>query len=42
MYIKHIATKDLAEIVAGLVRQGVQFTAVQENDGWTIELTGGY
>lgn len=42
MYIKNIDPSELAEIVAGLVRQGVSFVAQRENGGWTIELTGGH
>lgn len=42
MYIQFVQTKDLATIVAGLVREGVMFKATEESGGWTIELTGGF
>ena len=42
MTINDIETKDLAEIVAGLVREGVTFEATQRRGLWTITLTGGF
>lgn len=43
MKIINIETKELAGIVAGLVREGVSFMAFQVNpNAWTIELTGDF
>lgn len=46
MTIKNIPIEDLAEIIAGLVKQGVTFTARPldsfQGGGWIIELTGGF
>lgn len=45
MTIENIETGELAEIVAGLVRQGVRFVAtrmLRHADHWMITLTGGY
>ena len=43
MFIKHVPSSRLGEVVAGLVREGVVFNATPENDAathYTIELTG--
>jgi hypothetical protein len=42
--IEDIELKDLATIIAGLVREGVSFRAYPDQFGarWRIELTGGY
>lgn len=45
MFIKHVPAKQLAKIVAQLVREGVMFNASPEDDTastYVIELTGGY
>lgn len=42
MTIEHIATEDLAKIIAGLAQQGLTFRAYAKGDFWIIELTGGY
>jgi hypothetical protein len=42
MYIDFIMTEQLAEIVAGLVRQGLKFEATPKGDHWIIRLTGGH
>ncbi len=45
MFIKHIPSARLGEVVAGLVREGIMFNATPEDDNgshYTIELTGGY
>ena len=44
MSIEDIKIEDLAEIIAGLVKQGITFEAYQKNgsDFWNINLTGGY
>lgn len=43
MKIEDVSTEDLARIVAGLVREGVQFrvNATLKGD-WIITLTGGF
>lgn len=45
MFINNVPAEKLAEIVAGLVREGVTFRATPDNDlglTFTIELTGGH
>lgn len=43
MKIKVESIDDMTAIVAGLVKQGVQFTVAKTGDGmWTIILTGGF
>lgn len=45
MFINHVPASKLAEIVAGLVREGICFKATPDNDfalTFTIELTGGF
>jgi hypothetical protein len=44
MTINDILTKELPIIVAGLVREGVQFEVFATGSAgmWRIELTGGY
>lgn len=45
MFIKHVPSSRLGEVIAGLVREGVTFNATPENDSashYTIELTGGF
>lgn len=45
MIIKNIPTKQLAAIVAGLVKEGIVFEAQPDEltyDHWLIKLTGGY
>ena len=43
MKIEGVPTKEVAPIVAGLVREGVTFTVYPTSVGlWCIELTGGY
>ena len=45
MTIERINTSDLADIIAGLVKQGITFNAYPMTnyaDRWIIELTGGY
>ena len=41
--IENVKTSDLAEIVAGLVREGVTFQVLPNLPGsWNITLLGGY
>jgi hypothetical protein len=46
MKIENILTEELAEIIAGLVKQGLTFKAKPQTGFtttvWSIELTGGY
>lgn len=45
MKIKHIPLKDLTKIIAGLVREGIIFESLPEDDRaefYTIILSGGY
>jgi hypothetical protein len=43
MTIEHIALEDLAEIISGLVKQGLTFKATPEGStSWRITLLGGY
>lgn len=45
MTIKNVPANRLGEIVAGLVREGIMFNAVPEDDrasSYTITMTGGY
>ena len=42
MTIERIDISELAEIIAGLVKQGLTFQARPVNGTWTIELTGGF
>lgn len=45
MTIRHIRLIDLAEIIAGLVKQGVTFECRPDSPcqgTWQIELTGGF
>jgi hypothetical protein len=45
MFIKHIPVSRIGEITAQLVREGVTFVAVPEDDSgkyYIIEFTGGY
>lgn len=43
MKIKNIHTiEELTEICAGLVKQGLTFTAMPDGAGWIVYLTGGY
>ncbi len=34
--------KDFIDIVAGLVKKGLNFTAHKKDTKWVIEFTGGY
>ena len=39
----YIELKDLATIIAGLVKEGIMFEVRPHDDGcYTVELTGGY
>ena len=44
MKITGIMTKDLPYILAGLVREGVQFNAIWqcEDASWTVDFTRGF
>lgn len=46
MKIENIPTEELAEVIAGLVKQGLTFRAHHQpgfsHSVWTIELTGGF
>jgi hypothetical protein len=43
MEIKGIETiKELTEVIAGLVREGLTFVARKNKGVWNIELTGGH
>ena len=35
-------TETFTEVVAGLIKEGLCFTAVEYGSGWKITLTGGY
>lgn len=40
MYIEFVDVSQLAEIVAGLAKQGVRFVATPKGDYWIIEIKG--
>jgi len=44
MFIRHVETAQLGEVVAGLVKQGLTFDCHYDchMGTYTIELTGGY
>jgi len=42
MMIKVETIEELVKIIAGLVKEGVTFTASKQGGRWEIELTGGY
>jgi hypothetical protein len=42
MKIKAETIKELVEIIAGLVKEGLTFIASKQGSCWEIELTGGF